>query len=106
MLEYTGSVKVGQKAEAQFVAANPNNDLRLEDGYLLIKNDRGEIVSDDWDHATVIEFAKDGIYTTAKVTWETEGVAPGNYEIIVRGSALGIGESLNDFEGVALVELV
>lgn len=106
VLESTASVTVGQKAVAQFVAANPNNDLRLEDGYLLIKNDRGEIVSDDWDQATVIEFAKDGIYTTAKVTWETGGVAPGKYDIIVRGSALGVGDSLNEFEGVASVELV
>ena len=106
VLESTASVTVGQKAVAQFVAANPNNDLRLEKGYLLIKNDRGEIVSDDWDQATVIEFAKDGIYTTAKVTWETGGVAPGKYDIIVRGSALGVGDSLNEFEGVASVELV
>lgn len=106
VLESTASVTVGQKAVAQFVAANPNNDLRLEDGYLLIKNDRGEIVSDDWDQATVIEFAKDGIYTTAKVTWETARVAPGKYDIIVRGSALGAGDSLNPFEGVASVELV
>lgn len=106
VLESTASITVGQKAVAQFVAANPNNDLRLEDGYLLIKNDRGEIVSDDWDQATVIEFAKDGIYTTAKVTWETAGVAPGKYDIIVRGSALGVGDSLNEFEGVAAVELV
>lgn len=106
VLESTASVTVGQKAVAQFVAANPNNDLRLEKGYLLIKNDRGEIVSDDWDQATVIEFAKDGIYTTAKVTWETARVAPGKYDIIVRGSALGAGDSLNPFEGVASVELV
>ena len=106
VLESTASVTVGQKAVAQFVAANPNNDLRLEDGYLLIKNDRGEIVSDDWDQATVIEFAKDGNYTTAKVTWETGGVATGKYDIIVRGSALGAGDSLNPFEGVAAVELV
>lgn len=105
VLDTTATVKVGENAVASFVAANPNNDLRLEDGYLLIKNARGEIVSDDWDQASIIEFLKDGIYTTAKVTWETAGVAPGKYDIIVRGSALGVGDSLKEFEGVASVQL-
>nr|WP_240394065.1 neutral/alkaline non-lysosomal ceramidase N-terminal domain-containing protein [Corynebacterium lactis] len=106
LIDVTGTVSVGSAAVASFVSANPNNDLRLEDGYMLVKNEAGDIVSSDYDQGTVVEFAKDGIYTTSKVTWDTSGQKPGRYDIVMRGSALGIDGNMHPYEGKATVELV
>ena len=105
LLDVSESVSVGEIATASFVSANPNNNLRLEDGYLLIYDSAGKIVSSDYDQATVVEFAKDGAYTTSKVIWDTAGFAPGEYEIRMRGDSLGIDNRLTPFEGSAKVTL-
>lgn len=106
VIEVTDTVTIGSAAIASFVSANPNNDLRLEDGYMLVKNSAGEVVSSDYDQGTVVEFAKDGVYTTSKVTWDTTGFAPGTYEILMRGSSLKIDGQLQPYEGKATVNLV
>ena len=106
LIESTPEVGVGENAKASFVFANPNNDLRLEDGYLLVKDAAGNIVSDDYDPHSIVEFAKDGAYTTTTVTWNTAGHAPGEYEIVMRGHSRGIDGNNTAFEGVTKVIVV
>lgn len=98
-----GPVGAGTAVAVAFAAANPNSDLRHEDGFLLVEDSSGAVLADDSHEATVIEFAKDGMSTTTTVTWDTTGVEPGEFTIRLRGSSRGIDGALAPFEGVATV---
>lgn len=99
----TPNVRVGQKASATFAFANPNSDLRLNDGYVLIEDGGGRIVADDFHANTTVEFMKHLDVTNARVTWDTTGFAPGTYTVTVRGTSRAIGGKLTPFTGATKV---
>lgn len=99
VLEATEAVTAGSIASASFVFANPNSDLRHEDGYLLVKSQDGRIVADDYMPSTTVEFQKDNEVTNCHVTWETDGIAPGVYTIEVRGVSRDALGNLAPFTG-------
>lgn len=105
VLEVTEHIAAGEVATATFVFANPNSDLRHEDGYLLVKNGAGDIVADDYLPSTTIEFKKDNEVTNCVVTWETAGVVAGDYSIEVRGVSRDISGKLTPFTGSAPVTI-
>ena len=86
-----------------FAGANPNSDLRHETGFLSVEKQDGTRVADDSHEATVIEWKKEAAQTTATITWDSSGAAPGEYVIRYRGSARGIGGGLTPFEGSSTV---
>ena len=98
-------VDAGQAALATFAFANPNNDLRLEDGYLIVRNDAGDIVADDYDASTIVEFDHNVAVTNARVTWNTIGMQPGHYTLTMRGTWRDVTGKLTDFEGTSDVNV-
>jgi neutral ceramidase len=89
-----------------FAGANPNNNVRLEDGYLLVTKADGTVVADDSSWSTLLTFARDvsGVRTT--VDWDTSGAEPGDYLVKLRGDARGVTGQVTPFEGTAAVRVV
>lgn len=98
-----GPVAAGTAVAVAFAGANPNSDLRHETGFLSVEKQDGTRVADDSHEATVIEWKKEAAQTTATITWDSSGAAPGEYVIRYRGSARGIGGGLTPFEGSSTV---
>ncbi|MGI0541853.1 neutral/alkaline non-lysosomal ceramidase N-terminal domain-containing protein [Corynebacterium aquatimens] len=99
----TPNVRVGQKASATFAFANPNSNLRLGDGYVVITNAQGAVVADDFHANTTVEFIKNMDVVNARVTWDTEGFAPGTYTLKLRGTSRDAERILTPFEGSTTV---
>lgn len=99
-------VAAGTAAAIAFAGANPNSDLRHESGYLTLTGPDGAVVADDSHEDTVIEWKKEGEQTTATITWDTTGAAPGDYVVTYRASARGITGDLTPFEGTATVTVI
>ncbi|HIW91134.1 MAG TPA: neutral/alkaline ceramidase [Candidatus Corynebacterium avicola] len=91
-------VSPGQRVTVKFAGANPNNDLRLEEGYLRIERD-GKLIAHDSSWETLLTFQKNLTETTAVVSWNTADVAPGNYRVILRGDWKDVAQKKNSFEG-------
>lgn len=102
----TRQVKAGDTASVTFAFANPNSDLRRGVGYHTITNAAGEIVADDFDSNTIIEFVKTAEVTNARISWNTEGISPGTYTVKVEGKARDISGKLSVIEGSAEVSVV
>ena len=102
----TRQVKAGDTASVTFAFANPNSDLRRGVGYHTITNAAGEIVADDFDSNTIIEFVKTAEVTNARISWNTEGIRPGTYTVKVEGKARDISGRLSVIEGSAEVSVV
>ena len=102
----TRQVRAGDTASVTFAFANPNSDLRRGVGYHTIKNAAGEIVADDFDSNTIIEFVKTAEVTNARISWNTEGISPGTYTVKVEGKARDISGKLSAIEGSAEVTVV
>ncbi|WP_297850202.1 neutral/alkaline non-lysosomal ceramidase N-terminal domain-containing protein [uncultured Corynebacterium sp.] len=102
----TRQVKAGDTASVTFAFANPNSDLRRGVGYHTITNAAGEIVADDFDSNTIIEFVKTAAVTNARISWNTEGISPGTYTVKVEGKARDISGKLSVIEGSAEVSVV
>lgn len=102
----TRQVKAGDTASVTFAFANPNSDLRRGVGYHTITNAAGEIVADDFDSNTIIEFVKTAEVTNARISWNTEGISPGTYTVKVEGKARDISGRLSVIEGSAEVSVV
>ncbi|WP_295627015.1 neutral/alkaline non-lysosomal ceramidase N-terminal domain-containing protein [uncultured Corynebacterium sp.] len=94
-----GPVAAGTAVAVAFAGANPNGDLRHEEGYLSVEGPDGTVVADDSHEDTVIEWATEGASTTTTVTWETANAEPGEYVIRYRASSRGIGGDRTPFEG-------
>jgi neutral ceramidase len=101
-----GDVSRGETASVVFAGANPNNNVRLEDGYLLVTKADGTVVADDSSWSTLLTFARDvsGVRTT--VDWDTSGAEPGDYLVKLRGDARGVTGQVTPFEGTAAVRVV
>lgn len=102
----TEQVKAGDTASVTFSFANPNSDLRRGVGYHTITDASGEIVADDFHSSTIIEFVKNADVVNARISWNTEGVAPGTYTVAVAGVSRDIGGNLTPFDGSAEVTVV
>lgn len=99
-----GEVRAGETATARFVGANPNNDLRLEDSYLLVT--RGDtVVAHDSSWSTLLTFERDLTLTTATVEWDTTDVDPGDYRIVLRGDWKDLHGVVRPFEGSSPVRV-
>ncbi|KAG8529593.1 uncharacterized protein KY384_006230 [Bacidia gigantensis] len=99
---------VGQNVIARFVAANPRNDLRLEDTYAAVEMKDGgkwKRVRDDKDWGLVFEWKRvSTILGTSEVTitWTVdEMVERGRYRIRYFGASTGVLGGLEGFEGVS-----
>ncbi|AEK36433.1 putative secreted protein [Corynebacterium variabile DSM 44702] len=101
-----GDVARGTTASVVFAGANPNNNVRLEDGYLLVTRLDGTVVADDSSWSTLLTFARDlsGVRTT--VDWDTTDAEPGDYLVKLRGDARGVTGQVTPFEGTAKVCVV
>ena len=91
-------VSAGQRVTVKFAGANPNNNLRLEEGYLRIEKD-GELVAHDSSWETLLTFHKNLTETTTVVSWNTADVAPGTYTVILRGDWKDISQKKHSFSG-------
>ncbi|MDO4610782.1 neutral/alkaline non-lysosomal ceramidase N-terminal domain-containing protein [Corynebacterium sp.] len=96
-------VSKGEMVSVTFAAANPNSDLRHDAGFLTVTAPDGTVVADDSHEDTRLEFVKDGLTTTATVTWDTRNAAPGTYTVTYAGSSRELGGRLSPFEGSAPV---
>lgn len=102
----TEQVKAGDTASVTFSFANPNSDLRRGVGYHTITDAAGEIVADDFHSSTIIEFVKNSDVVNARISWDTDGVAPGTYTVNVEGVSRAIGGRLTPFTGSTEVTVV
>ena len=102
----TEQVKAGDTASVTFSFANPNSDLRRGVGYHTITDAAGEIVADDFHSSTIIEFVKNSDVVNARISWDTDGVAPGVYTVNVEGVSRAIGGRLTPFTGSTEVTVV
>ena len=82
----------GDAAEAVFVSAHPNNDLRRGGTYLEVVRHEGEQwvrVADDGDWSTTLRWRRQGRYGShVTIRWEIPvEVRPGQYRIVHHGTA-------------------
>ncbi|MGO3363092.1 MAG: neutral/alkaline non-lysosomal ceramidase N-terminal domain-containing protein [Corynebacterium sp.] len=92
-------VASGGHVTVRFVGANPNNDLRLEEGYLRIEDGEGGVIAHDSSWETLLTFHRTFTETTAVVDWNTDGVEPGEYRVLLRGDWRDVGGAVKKFEG-------
>ena len=91
-------VSAGQPVTVTFAGANPNNDVRLEEGYLSIEKD-GAVIAHDTSWETLLTFHKNFTETTAEVAWNTADTEPGTYQVILRGDSKDVQQKKHSFEG-------
>ncbi|AGP30498.1 neutral/alkaline non-lysosomal ceramidase N-terminal domain-containing protein [Corynebacterium terpenotabidum] len=101
-----GDVPRGQTASVRFCGANPNNDVRLEDGYLLVTDSSGAVVADDSSWSTLLTFERSLTGVTTTVDWDTTDATPGDYVVHLRGDARDALGTVTSFEGIAPVRVV
>ncbi len=106
VLSGDGEVTAGQTVAVRFVGANPNNDLRLEDSYLLVESADGAVVAHDSSWSTLLTFDRAFTETTVTVEWDTTGAEPGDYRIVLRGAGKDIHGTVRPFTGTASVRVV
>ncbi|MGN0096541.1 MAG: neutral/alkaline non-lysosomal ceramidase N-terminal domain-containing protein [Corynebacterium sp.] len=95
-----GEVGAGETVAVRFVGANPNNDLRLEDSYLLVERvDDGVVIAHDSSWSTLLTFDRAFTETTATVEWDTTGADSGDYRIVLHGDWKDIHGTVRPFEG-------
>ena len=99
------SVAVGETATVTLVGANPNNNLRLGEGYLTVAREDGSVVAHDSSESTLITFANAWGSTTVTIDWNTAALEPGTYTVRYRGDSRAIFGGLSPFEGVARIEV-
>ncbi|MGP9609334.1 neutral/alkaline non-lysosomal ceramidase N-terminal domain-containing protein [Corynebacterium sp. AOP36-E1-14] len=103
-----GDVSLGQTATVRFVGANPNNDLRLEDGYLQVVRGgpEGMVVAHDSSWSTLLTFDRSVTETTTTVEWDTTGAERGEHRVVLRGDWRDARGTVRPFEGSATVRVV
>lgn len=99
------TVRGGGKLQVKFVGANPNNNLRLGEGYLTVETDDGTVVANDSSESTLITFENNWGVTTVIIDWLTTGMKPGHYTVRYRGDSRSLDGRLSPFEGQVPVEL-
>ncbi|WP_420100202.1 neutral/alkaline non-lysosomal ceramidase N-terminal domain-containing protein [Corynebacterium sp.] len=100
VLDGGGGVRVGDTARVRFVGANPNNNLRLEDSYLLVERlGDGAVIAHDSSWSTLLTFDRAFTETTATVEWDTTGADSGGYRIVLYGGWKDIHGTVRPFEG-------
>lgn len=110
------SPRRGETVSALFVAANPRNNLRLEQTFAAVQHRRRgggqwETVRDDSDWSLVFSWRRTSELlgtSEAKVTWEIEDSAEaGEYRLVYYGDAKSVSGRLTPFRGKSSVfELV
>lgn len=101
--------KRGDNVKVSFQAANPRNNLRLEDTYaaveMLVGGKRWVRVLDDEDWFLVFTWRRTSLVlgqSEADVTWETkEDVEPGVYRLRYYGDAKQLFGGVEPFEGAS-----
>ncbi|MGL4306127.1 MAG: neutral/alkaline non-lysosomal ceramidase N-terminal domain-containing protein [Mycobacteriaceae bacterium] len=98
-----GSYFTGDQVSVSFSGANPNNNLRRYDTYLLVEKQEGSqwrAVHDDSDWSTKIYFDVLGPINTCRITWDIPGdTAAGTYRIRYFGDAKSITGALTPIFG-------
>ena len=99
------SVAAGALVTADFVAANPNNNLRHGEGYTTIESPDGRVIADDSSESTLLTYKNEFGTTTASITWDTTGLEPGEYTLRLQGDSRDFFGKVAPFEGVAKVQI-
>lgn len=105
ILEAPEAVTAGETVTVKLVGANPNNNLRLGEGYLTVEKSDGTVIANDSSESTLITFANDMGQTTVTLDWNSAGSEPGEYTLRYKGDARTMFGNLDAFEGVAKVQV-
>jgi neutral ceramidase len=101
---------LGSIVSATFVAANPRNNLRLEQTYAAVEKldpnyGRWDRVRDDSDWGLIFNWKKtSGVLgrSEVEIVWETEEWAvPGRYRVKYYGDSKAVGGKITAFEGTS-----
>jgi neutral ceramidase len=101
---------LGSIVSATFVAANPRNNLRLEQTYAAVEKldpnyGRWDRVRDDSDWGLIFNWKKTSEIlgrSEVKIVWETEEWAvPGRYRVKYYGDSKAVGGKITAFEGTS-----
>lgn len=107
--------KRGEAAEASFVAANPRNNLRLEQTFAAVEHrlpgeEDWRMVRDDSDWGLLFRWKRtSAIWGTSEVTitWEIEDWSPpGEYRLRYYGDAKSMSGKITAFEGISKVFMI
>lgn len=98
-------VAVGETASITLVGANPNNNLRLGEGYLTVEKEDGTVVANDSSESTLITFANEWGTTKVTIDWNTATMDPGSYTVRYKGDSRALFGGLSAFEGVTKVNV-
>ena len=95
----------GDTVSAQFWGGHPNNNLRIQDTFLVIEKLVNGIyvpVARDWDPETTYRWQRNGIsYSKITITWHTKNAEPGTYRIRHKGNwKSGWTGKISPYEGV------
>ncbi|KAF2087652.1 Neutral/alkaline nonlysosomal ceramidase [Saccharata proteae CBS 121410] len=104
------SYSAGETVSAVFVAANPRNDLKLEETYAAVEqlNDDGTTwtqVKNDADWELIFEWERLSTVAAtsqATITWETSMQTPsGTYRLRYYGNSKSVGGTITPFNGTS-----
>jgi neutral ceramidase len=102
----SASYKIGAVINATFVAADPRNNLRLEDTYAAVQqlvSGAWKTVRDDSDWFLVLTWTRDNSLTGSShvvISWETESYATaGTYRIVYNGDSRNLFGTITSFTG-------
>lgn len=94
---------VGDVVEVVFRGGYPNHDLQTQSSYLSVEDERGDVVADDGDWSTTIEWERTLTETQVRIRWRIDDeVAPGVYRIRHWGHARGVLGALSPYAGVSM----
>ena len=99
------SYQAGELVVAEFWGAHPNNNMRIQDSFLVVERlegDRYVPVAYDWNPETTYQWQRSGIANSKiTITWDTQGVQGGTYRIRHKGDQKsGWTGKITPYEGV------
>ncbi|KAJ3485758.1 hypothetical protein NLJ89_g11872 [Agrocybe chaxingu] len=104
----TATYRAGQTVAAQFVGANPRNNLRLEGTFLSVDrlvNGQWVVVRSDSHPSTIYEWVRTNLilgFSTVTVSWTIESGAPaGTYRLRYYGDSKPLIGSISSFTGTS-----
>ncbi|MBC2681700.1 N-acylsphingosine amidohydrolase [Corynebacterium sp. 4HC-13] len=106
ILEAPSTVTAGETVTVKLVGANPNNNLRLGEGYFTVEKSDGTVVANDSSESTLITFANNMGQTTVTLDWNSTGYDPGTYTLRYKGDSRTMFGHLDEFEAVSTVQVL
>jgi neutral ceramidase len=98
------SYTIGDRVSAVFWGAHPNNDLMIQDTFLVIEklvNGEYQPAARDWDPETTFNWRRDFIaYSKVTITWDTADATAGTYRIRHKGNWKSFFGKIRPYEGV------